>query len=121
RRSAFTVYHGHRNRIWLLYKNTPGLLYWPLAPFQFATSLVLFLHAAKNGSGRDYLRAMRDGYGGLAALRDARRRSLSARKARLGDIARALSWSPLKALRREGVLRAIEVDAGALPDPSTEG
>lgn len=107
RRSAFTVYHGNRNRIWATYKNMPAEIYWPLAPFRFATDIYLLVRHSLLGNGISYLKAMRDGYGGLERLRSRRRDLQRTRAAGWRDVARMLTWSPLKVMRRESDLRPI--------------
>lgn len=107
RYSDFTVYHGNRNRIWTTYKNMPGVLYWPLSPVRLAVNAYLWLRAAMIGTGPTYGRALRDGYGGLAAFRKDRAALQAGRRARLGELARMLTWSPRKVSRREAALRPI--------------
>lgn len=107
RYSDFTVYHGHRNRIWATFKNMPGLIYWPLFPVRLLADFCLCVRAVSTGSGRAYMRALRDGYIGLDRLSADRRRLQKGRTASLASIAAALTWSPLKALRREAALRKI--------------
>lgn len=107
RYSDFTVYHGHRNRIWTTFKNMPGLIYWPLFPVRLLADFCLCVRAISTGVGRAYLRAFRDGYLGLDRLLADRRRLQEGRTASLASIAAALTWSPLKALRREAALRMI--------------
>ncbi|GJL92360.1 glycosyltransferase family 2 protein [Hyphococcus sp.] len=107
RHSAFTLYHGHRNRIWMFYKNMPTPLYWTTAPLRLVTDIALFVKAAAIGEAGAYIKAMRDGYGGLGAFRDDRRK-ISALRGRSGAaIAAALCWSPLKLLRRRADLRPL--------------
>lgn len=107
RRSDFTIYHGNRNRIWLTFKNMPGALYWPLFPVRLAVDVVLLIRAALRGEGRVYARALADGYSGLGARTQTRRRLQSQRKASAADIARALEWSLLKIGRRAPSLRPL--------------
>ncbi len=107
RYSDFTVYHGNRNRIWMTFRNMPGVLYWPLMPLRILADAYLCLRAWSVGTGRAYTEAMVDGYGGLPALAADRRRLQRSRTARLGAIAAALTWSPLKVSRREASLRPI--------------
>ncbi len=103
--SDFTVYHGNRNRIWLTYKNMPGIFYWPLQPFHLATNLYLLLRAYATGTGNAHLRGIIDAYLGLAKMAGSRRELQSGRKASLRSIARAMTWSPLKVIRREADIR----------------
>ncbi len=104
RRSDFTVYHGHRNRIWLFYKNTPPALYLMTAPMRFATDLALGVKAVPTGGGGAYARALRDGYGRRRQFKEDRRRAASSQYAQAA--AQHLVWSPVSILRRRGkVLR----------------
>jgi GT2 family glycosyltransferase len=36
RTSEFTIFHGHRNRVWTYVKNTPGVWFWLLLPYHMA-------------------------------------------------------------------------------------
>lgn len=105
RKSAFTVYHGHRNRIWTAYKNTPGFFYWPLLPFQLLLDFVLFIRHASAGQGGAYLRAMRDAGLGLASYARIRRDIQRTRAVSLAALAAAMTWSPMKLIRRSPSLR----------------
>ncbi|WP_375202100.1 glycosyltransferase family 2 protein [Hyphococcus sp.] len=108
RRSDFTVYHGHRNRIWTWYLNMPLTLLIATAPFHLLLDLVLFAQSSSRGDGGAYIRGLRDGYGGLARLSAERRRRQQARKASTGEIAQALTWSPLKLMRRATDIRPVQ-------------
>ena len=96
RRSDFTTYHGHRNRVWTYLRDVPlGVLLLSL-PFHLGLSALLAVRLAAAGQLRAYLRAMRDGYFGAGPfLRE--RRALHEGAA---PIARALTYSPLALLRR---------------------
>lgn len=113
RYSDFTVYHGNRNRIWVTYKNMPGLFYWPLLPFQLAANLYLLARSFSVGAGKPYWRALKDGYLGLGAFREDRRRLQRARSVKLSELAQRLTWSPLKVSRRMADLSAIKPPAGS--------
>lgn len=109
RYSEFTVYHGNRNRIWTVWKNMPGVFFWPLLPLQILTNLYLLARSFSMGVGPAFWRAVRDGYAAFPALAARRSDIQRARRVRLADLARALTWSPLKVSRREANLRAIPV------------
>lgn len=110
RHSDFTVYHGNRNRIWMLYKDMPGELYWPLAPLRLAADLYLLLRSFTVGIGPAYWRALVDGYGGLSKFRQSRRALQKGRRISWRALAGMLTWSPVKVSRRAVSLRAIEVE-----------
>ena len=96
KRSAFTVYYGHRNRIWTYCKNMPAPLLLAGAPFHAALNVYLLFRMIAVGRGTSYLRALFDAYRGLGAFREDRRRLAATRRASLRDIAGALTWSPVK-------------------------
>jgi GT2 family glycosyltransferase len=108
RHSDFAVYHGNRNKIWLAYKNMPGLLYWPFLPVRLFANLCLLIVAALRGQGDVYFRALRDGVSGLSSFSEDRRRLQKTRKASLGDLAGVMAWSPLTVIGRKTVLRGIK-------------
>ena len=107
RNSDFTTYHGHRNRIWLFYKNLPPSIYLLTSPLRLLADMALFFKALAQGAAPAYLRAMRDGYGGLASLSAARTSNMQRLRRSRAKILRALSWSPFRLLRRGVDLRPI--------------
>lgn len=100
RYSAFTVYHGHRNRIWVYYKNTPLLLYIATTPLRILVDLVLGAKAVLQGKGHSYLKAMIDGYGKLGQFR--RDRTEWAGRAKSKNVASMFVWAPWAVLGRHG-------------------
>jgi GT2 family glycosyltransferase len=106
RRSDFTLYHGHRNRVWTFVKNMPAALFWPALPFHLLLNFALLVRFIQLGAGGAYWRAMKDAACGLGPVLEKRRAVQRARRAPLSEIARALTWSPLRAIRRGAVIRA---------------
>jgi len=116
RYSDFSVYYGNRNRIWLYYKNLPPVLYWLLAPVHLLINISMWARAALSGRGGAYWRAMRDGYGDLSSFRMIRKDVQNSRKVSTMAIAKLLTWSPVKLMRRQTDLRPIfEGQANQLP------
>ena len=107
RRSAFTIYYGHRNRIWLYYKNMPLGLYLLTAPLRAGADAALLIKSAMHGRAVSYMRAMIDGYCGIMKLNQARSKIAAMRRESGADIGRALCWSPLKAFTRGIDLRPV--------------
>jgi GT2 family glycosyltransferase len=107
RHSAFTVYHGHRNRIWTAYKNLPAGLYWATLPLRLLTDLSLAFRALGGGYGGPYLKALADGYFAPREIKDARRAVQRSRRATAREIATALTWSPGKLARRSPDIRPV--------------
>ena len=102
RHSDFTIYHGHRNRIWLAYKNTPFWFYWPFLPFHLLANIYLLIRSPKAGITRPYLKALWDGYRGLFKFKADRHLIQSRRQVSYKSLGRTIEWSPLKISKREG-------------------
>ena len=107
RYSPFTVYHGNRNRIWTYFRNMPLILLILTFPFHLLVNVYLAVRAFTVGIGKPFLHAMRDGYAALPRLMKERRTIQASRIASIADIARALTWSPLKVSRRAQDLKPI--------------
>ncbi len=103
--SDFTLYHGHRNRVWTYILNTPLPLLVITAPFHMLLNLYLLGRFTVSGGAGSYLRAMKDAAKGLPETWTQRKARQRDRKASVRDIARALTWSPLKMARREADIR----------------
>ena len=104
-RSDFALFHGARNRLWLLVKNTP----WPLVPVVAllhvpVLALLLVMHAMR-GEARPVLRGLLAGFAGLGPMLTTRRPIQAARTASAGTILRAMAISPLTLARRSAVIR----------------
>lgn len=65
RRSDFTLYHGHRNRVWCWVKNTPGPVFWALLPLHLMLDAYLLYAAFRHGVAGAVLRAYRDALFGI--------------------------------------------------------
>lgn len=107
RRSAFTTYHGHRNRIWTWMKNMPGPLFWPALPFQAALDLYLLVRLGLIGLGPPYVRALAAALVGAPRIWRERMKIQAARRIGAKELAPMLTWSPWKLMRREADLRPV--------------
>lgn len=107
RQSDFTIYHGHRNRIWTFYKNMPAPLLIMLAPFNALTNLYLFARAVPAAFAPAYWRALRDGYLGLGAVMKKRRAVQRTRAVTWLAVARSLTWSLRKVSKRKADVRPL--------------
>lgn len=105
RRSDFTMYHGHRNRIWTYFRNMPILLLVLMFPFHLVANFYLLLRFIVSGEVKPYLRALKDGFGGLGPVLRQRRDIQQRRKISTMDVARALTWSPFKVFNRKADIR----------------
>ena len=99
RHSEFTLYHGHRNRIWVFFKNTPALLLPLLTPLHLAINLYLYLRA--DTERRGYLkRAYADAWAGLGEVMKQRKALARLRTGSVQALMRAMIWSPMLVTRR---------------------
>lgn len=105
RRSEFSVYHGHRNRIWIAAKNFPGALFWLSAPFRAATDLLLFAKHALGGLGGAYWRALKDGYSRTREFRIDPQARLLRRSRSSAEVGAMIDWSVLKLATRQASIR----------------
>lgn len=93
--SVFSVYHGHRNLVWMFVKDMPGLLFWLLLPLHVALNLVSIVWFASRGQGAVILRAKRDALLGLPKMWRKRQQIQKKRNASISDIWRVLDKSVL--------------------------
>lgn len=107
RRSAFSIYHGVRNRLWLYVKNTPPILLWTTLPLHVLATAVMGARAILGGYSGPFRRALDDALKALPRVRRERRTIQAARTASSADIARLMTWSPLAALKRKGRQRPV--------------
>jgi GT2 family glycosyltransferase len=107
-KSEFATYHGVRNRIWTIVKNVPGRLLLVTAPLHAAVLGVQLVKAPFHGRAvlNGTWRGVRDGVAGAPKFFADRRRLQAGRRTRVADIARAMTWSPWKLLRRATDIRA---------------
>lgn len=102
RHSEFTIYHGHRNRIWLAYKNTPFWLYWPFLPLHMLANFYLLVRTPMFGVTKPFIKAILHGYLGLGQFKDDRKNILKTRNVSYVNLAKSMVWSPFKILSRKG-------------------
>ncbi|MBC6983612.1 glycosyltransferase family 2 protein [Caulobacter sp. 17J80-11] len=104
-RSDFALWHGVRNRLWTYVKNTPPLLLAVTFPLHAAAVAALVAGSVLKGE-RAAWRGLKAGLAGLPAAWRARKAVQAARLVGSLEIARALTWSPLKAAARAVDVRA---------------
>ncbi len=67
--SDFTMYHGHRNLVWIFAKDMPGILFWGLLPLHVALNLMnLIWFALRWRRGGVIWKANRDALAGLPKM-----------------------------------------------------
>ncbi len=104
--SAFTLYHGHRNRIWVFVKDMPGPLLVLAMPYHIALNAYLLLIAWRIGALSTLLRAYRDAIIGLPEMWQARKAVQATRRIGSLAVARQIAWSPRALYQREPYGRA---------------
>jgi hypothetical protein len=101
------VFHGVRNRFWVVAKDTP----WPLLPLVVPLHLAAVVYIALRKANRDQLatvwRAFLAACLGLPQVLRTRAGVQRARRASALDIARAMTWDPRDLTGRRPVVRPI--------------
>jgi GT2 family glycosyltransferase len=115
RSSDFTLFHGHRNRIWTFFKNTPGAWLWVLLPYHLLFNALYMLLAIRRGFPKPIWRAYRAAWRGLPEIFATRR--AEAGGVSLPGLLPAMAWTPWSPWRRE--LRPLADDPQ--PDPPVLG
>ena len=102
RASEFTLFHGHRNRVWTFAKNTPALWLPLLLPWHLAYNVAMWISASRKvkggrAVGRAYWAALK----GLGPVLADRKQVQRLRRARSRDLAKSMAWGPFAPLRRD--------------------
>ncbi len=100
RRSDFTLYHGHRNRIWTFVKNTPGIWFWLLLPYHLAFNILYLGSALRRGILPPVWRAYVAAAKGLPSIWRSRR-ALGPPGVGFRTMMRSMAWTPWAPFRRE--------------------
>ena len=100
RRSAFATYHGTRNRLWTVLKDTPALLLPLVLPLHAAITLLLWLSAARFGQFALFGQALRDALKEWPYLMEKRRAVQAGRTVSAWRVLRAMAWNPFRLVTR---------------------
>jgi len=90
-RSAFAIYHGHRNLVWAWVKNMPGWRLWLYAPQHLLLTMVSLLRFSAIRHGPTIVRAKIDALAGLPRAISERRKVERTRTAAGRDVLAAMS------------------------------
>ena len=104
--SEFTLYHGHRNRVWTFLKNTPGLWLWLFLPYHVAANFAVLWRYRSGGLWRTVAKAYRDAIRGRGDALAHRRHASTLQYSRL--LPRMAKWPG-------DFLRRIEPQPGIAP------
>ena len=94
RNSHFQVHHGHRNLVWVIVKNMPGMHFCLFLLLHIALNLVTLIWFSLRGKGGLILRAKRDAIHGLPHYWAKRKSVQTHRKVSVWAILCPLSWNP---------------------------
>lgn len=111
RKSEFAVFHGTRNRFWVLFKNTPALLLPLVVPLHLAALMLIYARRENRPHIRLILKAVRAAFAGAPAMFRARRAVQARRRASLAEVARAMTWNPRDLSGRRPVIRPLRDSA----------
>lgn len=101
RASDFTLFHGHRNRVWTFVKNTPGWLFWLLLPGHLALNYRILSKAPSPDYADSLKRAYRAAWEGIGPILKARRAEQKRRRTPVLAMARMFVWRPRKITTRD--------------------
>ncbi len=107
RKSEFAVFHGSRNRFWVLFKNTPGLLLPLVVPLHLVVLIAIYLRRENRPHAGLIWRAVRAAFAGAPMMFRRRAVVQRARRASMLQIARAMTWNPRDLFGRRAVIRPL--------------
>lgn len=111
RASDFAVFHGARNGFWTYIKNMPGILLLVTFPVWIVGTSAILVRGLITGRFNATVRGLGAAIKGLGPALRARKDVKSRRKARVADIAAALSWNPFRFLARKPDVRPLREPA----------
>ena len=101
RYSDFTMFHGHRNRIWTFVKNTPGGWFWLLLPYHLAFNLLYLGSAVRRGVFRPVWRSYVAAVAGMGPFWADRKALARGRRSSFAQVLRIMAYTPQSPFRRE--------------------
>jgi GT2 family glycosyltransferase len=104
RRSEFAVFHGTRNRFWVLIKDTPLMLMPLVLPLHFAAVAFISSHRANRPQLKTILKAYGAAISDLPRVLRDRAAVQAARKVSAWRIARSMTWNPADLRGRRAVV-----------------
>ena len=93
-RSAFSVYHGHRNLVWTYVKNMPAPWFWFFLPLHLAVNIASIVYFLFAGHGAAILRAKVDALRGLRGALAKRRLNQGQSRVAAAAVLRHMNWNP---------------------------
>ena len=115
RKSEFAVFHGTRNRFYVVYKDTPAILLPVVVPLHLMG--VAYISSRRENWPHAHIvwRAFKESLRGLPAILKSRRAVQRARHASAWEIARAMTWNPRDLTGRRPVIRPLRPSRSTAP------
>jgi GT2 family glycosyltransferase len=107
RKSEFAVFHGTRNRFWVLFKNTPAILLPLVVPLHLAALGAIYLRRENLPHAALIWKAVKAAFADAPKIFRTRKIVQAARKASVGQVAAAMTWNPRDLSGRRPVIRPL--------------
>ena len=114
-KSEFAVFHGTRNRFWVLVKNTPALLLPVILPLHLLAFAVVSLRPQNRPLLEVTWKGFKAALAGLGPVWASRRRTQAQRRVSALQIARTLTWDPKDLSGRRAVIRPLRPSRRGAP------
>lgn len=111
RKSEFAVFHGTRNRFWVVFKNTPALLLPLVVPLHLFALMLIYARKENRPHIRLILKAVRAAFAGAPRMFRARGAVQKARRASFAQVAGAMTWNPRDLSGRRPVIKDLRASA----------
>lgn len=113
RESAFSTYHGTRNRTWTYFKNMPPLLLALTLPGHMALVLYVLARNAFTPRFKPMLKGLTDGISGMWKITRSEEWKAGNRKLGLGELAARMAWNPWRLSSRKAHVRPLKSSVAA--------
>ncbi|HVK42024.1 MAG TPA: glycosyltransferase family 2 protein [Phenylobacterium sp.] len=115
RKSEFAVFHGTRNRFYVVYKDTPAILLPVVVPLHLMG--VAYISSRRENWPHAHIvwRAFRESLKGLPTILKSRRAVQVGRQVSAWEIAKAMTWNPRDLTGRRPVIRPLRPSRSTAP------
>jgi N-acetylglucosaminyl-diphospho-decaprenol L-rhamnosyltransferase len=115
RKSEFAVFHGTRNRFYVVYKDTPAILLPIVVPLHLMG--VAYISSRRENWPHAHIvwRAFKESLKGLPTILKSRRAVQAGRHASAWEIAKAMTWNPRDLTGRRPVIRPLRPSRSTAP------
>lgn len=115
RKSEFAVFHGTRNRFYVVYKDTPAILLPIVVPLHLMGVVYISSRRENRPHAHIVWRAFKESLKGLPTILKSRRAVQAARRASAWEIAKAMTWNPRDLTGRRPVIRPLRPSRSTAP------